>query len=59
MKGSRFKITLDSQLNVVVTRTDDIALEDYIAFVHSKPWLLLQARSAIQVSQIKLIEKLS
>ena len=60
MIESRFRITIDAELSYTMKKADKeaITLAKFVERVYSKPWLMLSdGKTAIQVSQIKTIEK--
>lgn len=60
MEKSTFRIIMTDEIGFTITKEEkeNVSLEEFLNRIHSQPWLEINHRIAVQVSQIQYVEKL-
>ena len=60
MEKSTFRIIMTDEIGFTITKEEkeNVSLEEFLNRIHSQPWLEINPRIAVQVSQIQYVEKL-
>mgnify|MGYP003559152320 CR=1 FL=1 len=60
MIKNKFRIIVTENIEYTMTREekDNVTLETFLKRIYSQPWLQVKENVAVQVSQIKIVEKL-
>jgi len=58
MSGSTFNLHMGPGFTIKVIKEEEMTLEEFIRFIERHKWYMGYGDTAIQVSQIKAIEKI-